>query len=117
MPDPQQASGTAGPGVAVPFQPTPNDPSKKPAIFVSADNGNYVSLLTPASQDADDWSYNLQYLADVGADVGGIAIDDVDSNGYSDILIPAYDLGWIVHYEMAPVVSPSGDEATTLRAT
>jgi len=103
--------GSAAPGVAKAFCPnrqehaTANDTTAvacetKPLIFLSNDNGNDIFMLAPMSEDASDFAYATQRLADVGADVGGIAIGDVDGNGWLDIFVPAYDNGEIVHYEV-----------------
>jgi len=96
-------TGHASPGDAIPFYISTKDTKGKPFIFVSGDNGNDIYILVPkAPTDPNDWTYDKQRLAYLGADVGRIAITDTDGDGYNEFFIPAYDHGELVHYKFGP---------------
>ena len=99
--------GTASPGDALPFYPrvsASRQTGQKPFVLVSSDNGNSLYALLPYEpNNPDSWLYTKEYIADIGADVGGLAIGDTDGDGWTDIYVPAYDLGHVVHYEICPL--------------
>ncbi len=52
------APGAGAPGSAFAFHPsTKHDSNAKPYIIVSADDGGLVDLLTPNTNESNDWSY------------------------------------------------------------
>ena len=66
---------------------------------MSGDNSNSIFLLTPKTQDPEDWTYATEQLDSFDADVGRPAIGDVDGNGFADVFVPVYDAKRVAHYE------------------
>lgn len=93
------SAGNASPGDAIAFQPYLSS-TGKPFLFLSGDNSNSIFLLVPHSESPDDWSYSMQELAKLGADVGRPSIGDTDGDGYADIYVPAYDKKQVLHYKV-----------------
>jgi len=99
----KQSKGQASPGDAIPFfvKTTGND-GAKPLLLVSADNGNYISVLVPnAHNDDKDMTYKKQFIEYIGSDVGRIAIGDTDGDGVNELFVPAYDAGQLLHYKIS----------------
>jgi len=94
------ATGQASPGDAIAFRPEVHS-TGKPHIFLSGDNSNSIFLLTPKSEDVNDWSYETEKIADLGADVGRPSIGDVDGDGFADVFVPAFDIKQILHYQFS----------------
>jgi len=93
-------TGQASPGDAIAFRPEVHS-TGKPHIFLSGDNSNSIFLLTPKSEDVNDWSYETEKIADLGADVGRPSIGDVDGDGFADVFVPAFDIKQILHYQFS----------------
>lgn len=84
---------------------------KKPYILVSGDDDGKGYILEPSSSRTDDWSYLSHKFVDVGkGTVGQFAFADVNADGYTDIVVPAYNDGTVSLYTFAPSMS---DSATT----
>jgi len=94
------ATGQASPGDAIAFRPEVHS-TGKPHIFLSGDNSNSIFLLTPKSEDVNDWSYETEKIADLGADVGRPSISDVNGDGFADVFVPAFDIKQILHYQFS----------------
>jgi hypothetical protein len=110
------SQGTASPGDAIPFFPKVGNTTGKPFVFISGDNGNYFCVLVPSKpHDPDDWNYTKQMFYYLGSDVGRVAINDTDGDGYNEIFVPAYDAGQVVQFKIKPV-NDSEIPATAERA-
>ncbi|CAG2198357.1 unnamed protein product [Mytilus edulis] len=105
-------TGKGAPGSAFGFYPMKqNTTDKKPYILVSGDDDGKGYILEPSSSRTDDWSYLSHKFVDVGkGTVGQFAFADVNADGYTDIVVPAYNDGTVSLYTFAPSMS---DTATT----
>lgn len=82
----------ASPGKAFSFYPQLDQKDQKPSIIVAGDGSQSAYLLTPRSEDPKDWSYQETVILKVKSGViGQIAVEDVDSDGITEIFVPAYD--------------------------
>jgi len=97
-----KGQGQGSPGSAFAFYPNPSSRSKKPWILASGDGSQRVHLLKPISQDPNNWEYRESILIDVGSTVGQIAIGDVNSDGFVEVFVPAYDAGRIEVFTTKP---------------
>jgi hypothetical protein len=87
----QPGIGSASPGKALAFHPMPGSKNGKPWIIVSGDGAQKAYLLTPFSDDINDWGYKSAEIYDAKCTVGQIAVGDVNGDGSMEIFIPAYD--------------------------
>jgi hypothetical protein len=98
----QGGQNQASPGAAHAFHPiVANKGKEKPTIVVAGDGSQKAYLVTPNSQDPQDWSYTTTVLHNCTQTVGGIATGDVDGDGITEIFIPCYDNGQLVAYTFA----------------
>ena len=81
--------GRGSPGTATAFHAT-KGASGKPQVIVSADDGGYVSLLTPTSQDQGDWEYTNERIVNSTDTIGTIAIGFCDGDEYVDFFVPLF---------------------------
>lgn len=89
--------GSGSPGTAVSF-PSPIG-GVKPWIVVSADDGGWVDLLVPTTDDqVDDWSYNKTRIVQSDGTVGTPAIGDLDNDGIPELIVPLYNENRIAVY-------------------
>lgn len=98
----KKGEGQASPGNAVAFSPSQQWAQNKKWILLSGDGAEYAYLLTPDSEDPDDWSYTRQEILYTACTVGEISVGDVDGDGYADFFIPAYEKGQVHAYTFAP---------------
>jgi len=73
----------------------------RPYVIVSGDDEDDVVILTPVGPHGFEFSRSV--LGSFNSDVGGIATGDIDSNGFTDVFIPLYDAGTVLHYEFQEV--------------
>ena len=90
-----KGQGQGSPGSAFSFFPDPSSQLRKPLILASGDGSQRVHFLSPVSEDPANWEYSESILLDVGSTIGQIAIADVDSDGFVEVFVPAYDAGRI----------------------
>ncbi|KAJ3087072.1 hypothetical protein HK102_011863 [Quaeritorhiza haematococci] len=101
----QPGNNQASPGAAKPFYPDASMKGKsKPYIMVSGDGAQRAYLLVPKSQDVGNWEYEFVEFHDCGANSvsGGIAVDDVDDDGYAEVFVPCYDADYVAIFSFAP---------------
>jgi hypothetical protein len=79
------------PGAAMAFFPSTKPAAgEKPSILVSGDDYQKVTLLYPKTSAKGDWTYGRTDVVDTKATCGGMAIADVDGDGYVEAFVPAY---------------------------
>ncbi len=69
---------------------------------MGGDGSQKAHLLTPNSEDTNDWSYTEQILVHERSTIGRIAIGDVDNDGVTDIFVPAYNANKILIFSFNP---------------
>nr|CAD7585671.1 unnamed protein product [Timema genevievae] len=75
----------------------------KPYILVAGDDNGKHYILSPTSNDADDWSYENNLLQDTSAATTGSAIaKDLDGDGYSEIVAAGYSAGQVYVFSYTP---------------
>uniref|UniRef100_H2Z756 VCBS repeat-containing protein n=1 Tax=Ciona savignyi TaxID=51511 RepID=H2Z756_CIOSA len=89
-------AGSGSPGTAFAFWPTTDSQINKPFIMVSGDDDGSAYVLTADSEEATNWSYTQTTIYKGTGTVGGIGVQDVDGDGFTDIFIPAYTTKEIV---------------------
>nr|CAD7569509.1 unnamed protein product [Timema californicum] len=81
----------------------PSDFRGKPYILVAGDDNGKHYILSPTSNDADDWSYENNLLQDTSAATTGSAIaKDLDGDGYSEIVAAGYSAGQVYVFSYTP---------------
>lgn len=92
----------AAPGVAKAFYPNLNDKTGSPYILVSGDGAENAYLFAP-SNDSNALSYKLVWNAYYKGDtVGGLAVADIDNDGYAEFSVPLYEANKIEIYTFKP---------------
>jgi hypothetical protein len=94
-PGPNQAA----PGAARAFTPPGASSTLKPWISVSGDGDQRVYILTPNSQNPQDWSYQNTLIHDCQGTSGRQVTTIVGESTY--LIIPCYDKANIVVYEIS----------------
>ncbi|XP_002127502.2 uncharacterized protein LOC100183211 [Ciona intestinalis] len=84
-------AGSGSPGTANAFWPSTAS-TGKPFIMVSGDDDGNAYVLTADSEDANQWSYSQTTIFKGSGTVGGIAVGDVDGDGFMEVFIPAYTM-------------------------
>ncbi|KAJ3058041.1 hypothetical protein HK102_010722, partial [Quaeritorhiza haematococci] len=94
----------AAPGSAKAFFPSDARRGKKPSIMVSGDGSQRAYILNPKTEDVGDWEYEVNEFHDCGGNsvVGGIAVDDVDGDGFAEVFVPCYDADNVAVFTFAP---------------
>jgi hypothetical protein len=87
----QKGFNQASPGVAKAFHPDLKNTRSKPWILVSGDGSQRVHLLVPQNEDSQNWNYSEKIILDTNSTVGEPVIYDIDGDGLTDFVIPAYD--------------------------
>ena len=87
----QKGMRQASPGEAMAVHPEINNTNMKPLILVSGDGSQNAHILTPVSEDPDNWSYEEASFLNAGCTVGKMAADDIDNDGMLEVFVPAYD--------------------------
>lgn len=97
----------SGPQIKI-FHPIVRDSSnfvsskKKPFILLSGDNDGYLKVLSPRSRGASDWGYNQHVIFKARGPVGPVALEDLDHDGYMEILVPVVDSQRILFFTYKP---------------
>jgi len=83
--------------------PTEFGAQPKPWIALSGDDDGIHYLLFPRSEDPADMEYELRIMHDTEATTSGtMAIDDLDGDGYMEIISAGYTAGEVYVYTFAP---------------
>ena len=90
----------AAPGGAVLFKPNLNDTRKY--IILAGDGAEYAYLFQPNSQLNGQLNYTLVWSQLYRNTVGGIAIGDLNNDGYNECIIPIYESNTLFFYTFAP---------------
>eukprot|EP01095_Lingulamoeba_sp_RSL-Kostka_P010503 TRINITY_DN3806_c0_g1_i2.p1 TRINITY_DN3806_c0_g1~~TRINITY_DN3806_c0_g1_i2.p1 ORF type:complete len:146 (+),score=53.26 TRINITY_DN3806_c0_g1_i2:985-1422(+) len=98
----KKGDNQASPGLALAFHPSKETSKMKPLIAFGGDGSEESYLLTPVSQDPNDWSYTRQVMITTGCTVGQIAIEDINNDGYVELFIPAYENGVVSAFSFSP---------------
>jgi hypothetical protein len=78
------------PGAPKAFHPNVAETDKKPLIVVSGDDYQKVTLLVPKSEEATDWGYHRYTVVDTQKTSGGMALGDVDGDGWVELFCPGH---------------------------
>nr|CAB3263031.1 uncharacterized protein LOC100186859 [Phallusia mammillata] len=81
---------------------------KKPFIIVSGDNDGRVYVLIPSSRKTNDWEYISHDIYRARGPVGALAIDDLNHDGFMEIVIPVMDSNKLMFFTYEP--GPIGPE-------
>jgi len=96
------AHSRGAPGTATAFHAETSKVGKeKPRILLSGDDGGFVTILTPSSEDDGDWSYSNSYLCNSTGTMGSPSIYDVDGDGFVELFIPFYSAGKMEIYNFS----------------
>lgn len=87
----QKGMGQASPGEAMAVHPSKDSLNSKPVILVSGDGSQHAHILIPISEDPNNWEYKADTFLNAGCTVGKMAVTDVNSDGYLEVFVPAYD--------------------------
>ena len=60
-------------------------------ILVAGDGAQSAYLFEPQTDDAGNLNYTLTWSRSFKNTVGGIAVADLDADGYSEFVVPSYD--------------------------
>jgi len=96
----------SGPQIKI-FHPIVRDRSnfinkKKPFILLSGDNDGYLKVLSPQSRQSDSWTYSKHVVFKANGPVGPVALEDLDHDGYMEILVPVVDSQRILIFTYKP---------------
>lgn len=95
--------GHGAPGSCVLVHPQTNSTSEKPLIIVSGDDDGQAHILRPSSDAHSDWSYQSSTFLDVSTStVGGIAVGDVNDDGYNEVFVPSFSEGVVYVFTFKP---------------
>merc|ERR1711971_1414776 len=82
--------------------PTEFGPQPKPWIALSGDDDGIHYIMFPLSEDPTNWDYDLQIMVDTEETTSGtMAIDDLDGDGYTEIVSAGYTAGKVYVYTFA----------------
>jgi len=87
------------------YRSTPNSLGNmpKPWIALSGDDDGIHYILTPASEDLDNWEYTMEVMVDTEETTAGtMAVLDLDGDGYTEIISAGYTKGMVYVYTFAP---------------
>ncbi len=98
---------STSPGKAEAFYSDSRDTQGKPLVLVSGDDSGKLFLLRPMSEDSRDWAYQSEVvftstLKDGKGTIGRTAIGDLNDDGYSELVVPAYHEGQVHIFTFAP---------------
>ncbi|XP_043225248.1 uncharacterized protein LOC122383152 [Amphibalanus amphitrite] len=96
---------TMSPGSAIIFHPSDaaRDAGNKPLILLSGDDDGNQYILQPVSQDPSDWTYARQTLVETGGTTAGqVTADDIDGDGYTELITAGYTVGKVYVFTYAP---------------
>ncbi len=94
--------GQASPGLALAVHPRANETSGKPLVVVAGDGEERFHLLQPTSENPGSWNYTRSVAFDCQGTVGAPVVGDTDGDGWSDVVLPCYDIGKLVGLTFAP---------------
>ncbi|CAK8696609.1 unnamed protein product [Clavelina lepadiformis] len=75
---------------------------KKPFILVSGDDEGRVYVLIPNSRRTNDWEYTSHTVYKTSGPVGALAVDDINHDGFMEIIIPVVDGHKLVFFTYKP---------------
>lgn len=95
---------TMSPGKQRTFYPkTTMGPPQKPLISLSGDDDGNHYILTPKSENKDDFRYDIHTLIETGDTTCGTqAIEDLDGDGYVEIVSSGFSIGKVFIHTFAP---------------
>nr|XP_002121068.1 uncharacterized protein LOC100186859 [Ciona intestinalis] len=75
---------------------------KKPFIIVSGDDDGRVYVLIPNSKKTNNWEYSSHSIYKAAGPVGALTIDDLNHDGYAEIVIPVVESNKLVFFTYDP---------------
>jgi len=93
------------------FHPLVRDSSsytskKKPHIVLSGDNDGFVKVLYPTSKSASSWIYGEHMIFKADGPVGPIALEDLDHDGYIEVVVPVMKSRRLLFFTFKPGTNP-----------
>ena len=93
------AHSRGSPGTALAFHiQTEKKGKEKPQIFMSGDDGGFMSLLRATTEDSKDWTYSNEYICNSTGTMGSPSFIDTDGDGLVELFVPYYSEGKIEIY-------------------
>jgi len=100
------AGDSMSPGSAKMFYRHVSEAGSKPSLMLSGDDDGRHYILTPKSEDISDWTYSKDILVDTGMTTAGkFAVEDLDGDGWTEIIAAGYSSGTLYVYTFAPQIS------------
>lgn len=85
------AHSRGSPGAVLPFHiNTAMEGKEKPQVLLSGDDGGFVALLRPTSEESLSWSYSVEYIVNSTGTMGQPSLSDIDSDGITEVFVPFY---------------------------
>jgi FG-GAP repeat len=71
---------------------------------VTGSDDGRAYVLSPVSEDRNDWNYQITTVADYGLiqTVSGIAAADVDGDGYAELFVSVHNMNYVQVYSFSP---------------
>ena len=84
----------------------------KPWIALSGADDGRAYVLSPRSENSDDWTYDIKTIADYGTGqiVSGITAADIDGDGFAELFVSVRAKNTIEVFTYSPVAAIARDD-------
>ena len=83
-----------------PYAVHPNGEQDEPAYILIAGDGDYSMHMMVPTGDRGKYEYEDHIVVDAGGTVGALAFQDLNGDGWLEVLMPNYDKGYIEVWTM-----------------